>query len=324
MHSTIADVLKRSSQEYLHALDALSQTLEQTAGDAQDIAHLLRTLIAAEGATTRFGINEVNVQCAGAESSEMALLRLLNSDSGSVQKVKVPFLGTVATVPPSVSSQETLSALRSPRPVSASPVPAVSMYPQDIPTVTQPLKCLVDYWLPESDNKQVTIKSKDLLTGMILQRLPESEARSETMFRLEVGSQLAALSNKRRKAFSGKYLLSDLGSDESNENEWFACEVSKLMVTFDEVCDVWVDGICFEDVSFMNVSSKYYSRIRYFPVFVPFAQASAPFCVYFYHMLIPFYWCHQTIPTNTSTDRVNRSASCSADGRRFASASASP
>lgn len=269
-------MLKRSSQEYLHALETLSQTLEQTVGDAQDVAHLLRTLLAAEGTTTRFGINEVNVQCASAESSEMALLQRLNSDSGSVQKVKVPFLGTVATVPPSVSSQETLSVLRSPRLESVSPIPVAVYAQSDMPAVAQPLKCLVDYWMPESDNKQVTIKSKDLLTGMILQRLPESETRSETAFRLEVGSLLATLSNKRRKAFSGKYSLRDIGSDEANENEWFACEVSKLMVTFDEVCDVWVDGICFEDVSFMNVSSKYYSRIRSFPVFVPFAQASAP------------------------------------------------
>lgn len=268
--------LKRSSQEYLHSLDALSQALLEPVGDAQDLTHMLHTLLAAEGITTRFGINEINIQSAGAESSEMALLQLLNNDSGSVQKVKVPFLGTVATVPPAVSSQEMLSLLRDPRPTSASPIP-VSVYPQsDIPTVAQPLKCLVDYWLPESDNKQVTVKSKDLLSGIILQRLPESETRSETVFRLEMGSQLAALSNKRRKAFSGRYLLRDIGSDETRENEWFACEVSKLMVTFDEVCDVWVDGICFEDVSFMNVSSKYYSRIRYFPVFVPFAQASAP------------------------------------------------
>ena len=169
--------LKRSSQEYLHSLDALSQALLEPVGDAQDLTHMLHTLLAAEGITTRFGINEINIQSAGAESSEMALLQLLNNDSGSVQKVKVPFLGTVATVPLAVSSQEMLSLLRDPRPTSASPIP-VSVYPQsDIPTVAQPLKCLVDYWLPESDNKQVTVKSKDLLSGIILQRLPESETR---------------------------------------------------------------------------------------------------------------------------------------------------
>ena len=213
----------------------------------------MMSLLTAQVSSKRLGVNEINVQYTGEDSEEASLLRLLSPDNGGAQKLKIPFLAFLSSVPPT----------------DIASLPVIPSRPLDVPE----LKGLLDYWLVDADSKQITVKSKDLLVGLVLQRSPESELNTEATFRMEVGSALSMLSNKKRKTLTGRYMLTDVGSDDQNANEWFSCDVSKLMVTFDQYCDMWIDGVPFNDITFMNVSSRYYSKTRNFPLCVPFAQS---------------------------------------------------
>lgn len=230
---------------------------------------LIQSLLTAQVSTMRLGINEINVQYTGDDSGEASLLRLLSPDNGGAQKLKIPFLGSVATSSVAFTPLTYKAFLSSVPPTDIASLPVMPSRPLDVPE----LRGLLDYWLVDADSKQITVKSKDLLTGLVLQRSSSSKLNPEAIFRLEVGSALNALSNKRRKALTGRYMLVDVGSDDRNGNEWFGCDVSKLMVTFDQCCDMWVDGVLFKDITFMNVSSRYYSKTRNFPLCVPFAQS---------------------------------------------------
>jgi len=229
----------------------------------------MMSLLTAQVSSKRLGVNEINVQYTGEDSEEASLLRLLSPDNGGAQKLKIPFLASVATAPVTFTPLSYKAFLSSVPPTDIASLPVIPSRPLDVPE----LKGLLDYWLVDADSKQITVKSKDLLVGLVLQRSPESELNTEATFRMEVGSALSMLSNKKRKTLTGRYMLTDVGSDDRNANEWFSCDVSKLMVTFDQYCDMWIDGVPFNDITFMNVSSRYYSKTRNFPLCVPFAQS---------------------------------------------------
>ena len=237
--------------------------------DLAQLNQLILSLVTAPVSSKQLGVNEINLQYTGKDSEETTLLRLLSPDNGGAQKLKIPFLASVATAPISFTPLSYKAFLRSVPPTDIASLPVIPSRPSDV----RELKGLLDYWLADADCKQITIKSKELLVGLVLQRSPESEVNTEATFRMEVGSALNMLSNKKRKTFRGRYMLTDVGSDDRNTNEWFSCDVSKLMVTFDRCCDIWIDGVPFSDITFMNVSSRYYSKTRNFPLCVPFAQS---------------------------------------------------
>lgn len=197
----------------------------------------------------------------------MMMLQSLDSDAGSQLKLKVPFVSTVSALPLAVSPLAYEELRQSLSQGEAEELPPVASHPKN-PT---PLAGELDYWLLDGECKQ--IKARDMVGGMVLHREPRYKQNAEALFQLEVATSMASLTTKKRKAMTTKWGLTALGSDD-RVNEWFTCDVSKLMVTFDSPSRVWIDGVLFEDVAFMNVSSRFYSKVRNFPLCVPFASES--------------------------------------------------
>ena len=140
----------------------------------------MMSLLTAQVSSKRLGVNEINVQYTGEDSEEASLLRLLSPDNGGAQKLKIPFLASVATAPVTFTPLSYKAFLSSVPPTDIASLPVIPSRPLDVPE----LKGLLDYWLVDADIKQITVKSKDLLLGLVLQLSPESELNTEATFRM--------------------------------------------------------------------------------------------------------------------------------------------
>ena len=277
----MACILARLSLDYIHHLQTITTALTSplqldgslSASSCTILLQSIRELLTTSGPTVFISINEVNLQYHSTSSladeytPETLLLRALDSDTTNQNKLRVPFVATVAMMPHSVSPIA-YQELRQQLPHGeVAELPAIPAHPK----VLTPLMGELDYWLRTGECKQ--IKSRDLIGGMELHREPCYQSDREALFQLELASSIASLTNKKRKTMMTKWGLTTLGSDD-HVNEWFTCDVSKLMMTFENPTSVWIDGVHFEEVEFMNVSSRFYSKVRNFPLCVPFARES--------------------------------------------------
>ena len=115
--STMACILARLSLDYIHHLQTNTTVLTSplqldgslSASSCTILLQSIRELLTTSGPTVFISINEVNLQYHSTSSladeytPETLLLRALDSDTTNQNKLRVPFVATVAMMPHSVS-----------------------------------------------------------------------------------------------------------------------------------------------------------------------------------------------------------------------------
>lgn len=193
----------------------------------------------------------------------------MSNDQGKGNKLKIPYLFSVslaATMPFSSFQYIQLLLLVEKTDMSKILPNLLSLIHYNIRE--ENLEGTIDYWISASEQKQVTLESKGLLKSLSVQRFG-----NEGDLNLVVTIPLDLLNNKKKKMLVNKDCLVDKGKTKEGI-EQYECVINKLMVSFQKEETVYIDGMSIENVEFMTVSNRYFSRNKTFPICIPFVESN--------------------------------------------------
>ena len=239
------------------------------------IAEQLDLLLRADYASLPVAVKEASIQRSESEPSgvlrDAAVLRLLSNDHGNGTKLRVPFLSTVSIGSQLPFSRKLYTHLLKRLQEEENSVVLPNLFSLFPSRPEKPFAGLLDYWLLDGEQKQCSVKARDVVDLVVIERLPQTEDyEGERGFSLSLSVPLAKLTNKKKKVFTGKYSFQEAERDE--ETQTFSCVVGKTVVTMNDSGCVFIDSVEFGNVTFMTVSNRYFSRVKSFPLNLPFSS----------------------------------------------------
>lgn len=241
------------------------------------IAEQLDMLLRADYTSLPVAVKEASIQRSGSEPSgvlqDAAVLRLLSNDhgNGNGTKLRVPFLSTVSIGSQLPFSRKLYTHLLKRLQEEENSVVLPNLFNLFPTKPEKPFAGLLDYWLLDGEQKQCSVKARDVVDLVVIERLPQTEDyEGERGFSLSLSVPLAKLTNKKKKVFTGKYSFQEAERDEATQT--FSCVVGKTVVTMNDPGCVFIDSVEFGNVTFMTVSNRYFSRVKSFPLNLPFSS----------------------------------------------------
>ena len=257
---------------YLQNILEFSQLLSN-ASFSSVMIQVLETIVKANYSTQALTIHEVALQRRCVENEDLfgnpEITQFLSSDQGKGNKLKIPYLFSVSlasTMPFSSFQYIQLLLLVEKTDMSKILPNLLSLIHYNIRE--ENLEGTIDYWISASEQKQVTLESKGLLKSLSVQRIG-----NEGDLNLLVTIPIELLNNKKKKMLVNKDCLVDKGKSKEGI-EQYECVINKLMVSFKKEETVYIDGMSIENVWFMTVSNRYFSRNKTFPICIPFVESN--------------------------------------------------
>ena len=239
------------------------------------IEEQLDVLLRADYASLPVSVKEASLQRSTSEPSgvlqDSAVLRLLSNDHGNGTKLRVPFLSTVSIGAHLPFSRKLYTHLLKRLQDGENSVVLPNLFSLFPAQPEKPFAGLLDYWLLDGEQKQCAVKGRDAVDNVVIERLPQTEdSEGERGFSLSLAVPLAKLTNKKRKLFTGKCSFQEAEKDETAQT--YSCVVGKTVVTMNDPGCVFIDSVEFSNVTFMTVSNRYFSRVKSFPLNLPFSS----------------------------------------------------
>ena len=237
------------------------------------LVQVLETLVKAEYSTQALTIHEVALQRRCAENEDLfgnpEITQFLSNDQGKGNKLKIPYLFSVslASTMPFSSSQYTQLLLLVEKTELSKILPNLLSLIQ-FNTREENIEGSIDYWVSACEQKQVTLESKGLLKSLSVQRFG-----NEGDLNMILTIPIELLNNKKKKALVNKDRLVDKGNSKEGI-ERYECVINKMMVSFTKEETVYIDGMSIENVCFMTISNRYFSRNKTFPICIPFVESN--------------------------------------------------
>ena len=257
---------------YLQNILEFSQLLSN-ASFSSVMIQVLETIVKANYSTQALTIHEVALQRRCVENEDLfgnpEITQFLSSDQGKGNKLKIPYLFSVSlasTMPFSSFQYIQLLLLVEKTDMSKILPNLLSLVHYNIRE--ENIEGSIDYWISDNGQKQVTLESKGLLKSLSVQRFG-----NEGDLNLVVTIPLDLLNNKKKKMLVNKDCLVDKGKTKEGI-EQYECVINKLMVSFKKEETVYIDGMSIENVEFMTVSNRYFSRNKTFPICIPFVESN--------------------------------------------------
>ena len=230
-------------------------------------------LLRADYASLPVSVTEASIQRSTSEPTGVlqnaAVLRLLSNDYVNGTKLRVPFLSTVSIGTHLPFSRKLYTHLLKRLQTGENSVVLPNLFSLFPSQPEKPFTGLLDYWLIDGEQKQCSVKGRDVVDNVVIERLPQTEDyEGERGFSLSLSVPLAKLTNKKKKLYTGKYSFEEAEKDETAQT--YSCVVGKTVVTMNDPGSVFIDGVEFSNVTFMTVSNRYFSRVKSFPLNLPF------------------------------------------------------
>lgn len=260
---------------YLQVILTINQAIQSIAQNKTKgitIEPSLINLLKTDYALKPIAIHEISLQRSCTEKELLfgnpEIVRFLSNDQGIASKLKIPYLFSVSIGTTLAFSPSQYTNLIE----QVKNGDAVRLLPDLQPekqytTREEDVVGILDYWLC-SDQKQVTFESKNGIRCVSVQRDGEGDD-----LKLILNLSLSTLNNKKKKMLVNKYSLVDRGKKDE-EVEGYECIINKMMLAPTEEETICVDGITIENVSFMTVSNRYFSRMKTFPICIPFVESN--------------------------------------------------
>ena len=159
------------------------------------IAEQLDMLLRADYTSLPVAVKEASIQRSGSEPSgvlqDAAVLRLLSNDhgNGNGTKLRVPFLSTVSIGSQLPFSRKLYTHLLKRLQEEENSVVLPNLFNLFPTKPEKPFAGLLDYWLLDGEQKQCSVKARDVVDLVVIERLPQTESLGDNGIRADVQAE---------------------------------------------------------------------------------------------------------------------------------------